>query len=479
MKILNYRKSFACNSSSAHTTIITKNPDRFYDALYDEFGWENFVAESTEAKELYIRSQIMHYYLPWDINNDSDEFKKNEQRGKKLLKKLGFKKFDYLDVDHQSIWLLPYDQDNPNELHFGFLKALIKYVLNKKCVILGGNDNDGESEFNELTDKSRNVIQNNLMDSYEKFVCKQENDIFILFNNNNGTKMRISFNDDNALSEKADSPELIDFNIIDKCREKCPFCYRSCDPHKGYVPIEKIKQYLDYFEKIKCFEVVFGGGDILLHPDLNKFESEFSKYNISFTTTININSFKRMFLLQESKLFKSLSLFKKIAISCFTLDDVKYIYDILSKGNKAFTSSSVIIQIIPEFIIEENGFETLQKIIDYIADKYLGVSFVGYKQTGRASNKKLAKYQDELESILTDSSFMDGVSELSFDTKLVHDYKSMLEGLHCLKLSYYVEEGKFSCFVNGMDDTVASGSYTNDIHKLENMDDILKYFKTF
>jgi radical SAM protein with 4Fe4S-binding SPASM domain len=66
------------------------------------------------------------------------------------------------------------------------------------------------------------------------------------------------------------APSLVDFQITDKCHLNCPHCYASSRPAGAHAAIEDIEFALEQISEVGTFQVALGGGEPLLHPELER-----------------------------------------------------------------------------------------------------------------------------------------------------------------------------------------------------------------
>lgn len=471
--LLNYRNGWSCNSSSSHTTILTSRPEKFSDDTFEDYDWNEFILKSSFEKMNYFKSQI-----------NANLYGVSKKIKDEIYKELNLKKNKIEEVDHQSVWNLPVNPDK-HTLHLGFLKKLKEYLLQDNIVILGGDDSGVHNiSLNFLVDHPSYIV-NKISFCYDSLICYQDGEVFTFIDTGKGEKFKLTFDEElENKYNKSFTPDLIDFNIMDTCNENCPFCYRGCTKDGKQASLDTIKKYIKYFAlQLKCCEIVLGGGNLFMYYDINGLKNlikDFNKNGVNntrdkynphvwFNTTVQINSLKRAELLMgKDKLFDFLSSFCRVAVSCFTLDDFKYVERLqkycLSNNNTTWMRVNFICQLIPDIISDD----TLLKIAEENKSG-MTVSLLGYKTTGRGNSVNHLKKSDEVINKFLDiiSSKENYGNDLSVDTCFVNEYRDVLEKRDCLKFSYYTEEGKFSCFVDGVKNKMASSSY--DI----NQDDIL------
>ncbi len=66
------------------------------------------------------------------------------------------------------------------------------------------------------------------------------------------------------------APSLVDFQITDQCHLDCPHCYASSTPEGQHASWADIQLALNQIAEVGSFQVALGGGEPLLHPQLEQ-----------------------------------------------------------------------------------------------------------------------------------------------------------------------------------------------------------------
>ena len=465
MKILNYRKGFAANSSSTHSTFFVEDPKEVQEKIYDtlNFGWEPFVLKSPSLIDRYIAAQI----IPYIDENISDTMKINFL--KECIPSLDITTDDLEDlgVDHQSQWLLPYDYHCSSKVFpsIEFIKDLVSYLRSNKTVIVGGNDNDDFNErplrFDYASQKEAKAMNKIERGSYGSYICIKDYkyNYWILINQETGERITLTFDDSGAPYTRSSFPQLVDLIISDQCYHNCNYCYRNCTPTGKVASIETIYHYLEGLYNLGTMEVALGGGDLLKYPhldDLLNLVKEFRKKNMIINTTIRVNDDNNEKPIQDYIIRKFMETFNGIA---FSIDKHYQLSDI-----KKYINESSSIQIIPE--LGAGYFHSA--IIDEIKKSNLKtVTLLGFKQTGRSDDNAFKNIYEQ--TINNNRQKFNGwislythcCRNLNVDTQLI---KNIPEIKSSLKEWMYTEnEGMFTCCINAVDNTMMKSSYSNDI----------------
>jgi MoaA/NifB/PqqE/SkfB family radical SAM enzyme len=88
-------------------------------------------------------------------------------------------------------------------------------------------------------------------------------------------------------------PESIDLKITNQCDSNCQFCHENSNSHGKHGDIDKIINQLKYLPPFTGIELAIGGGNPLIHPDLEKFLKWGKIYGFICNMTINANHIKK------------------------------------------------------------------------------------------------------------------------------------------------------------------------------------------
>jgi radical SAM protein with 4Fe4S-binding SPASM domain len=83
------------------------------------------------------------------------------------------------------------------------------------------------------------------------------------------------------------APNLVDFQITSQCYMGCRHCYASSSPSGGYVPMDDIEIVLKQCHECGVSQIALGGGEPLLHPDLEQIFKRCHHYGIVPNLTTN------------------------------------------------------------------------------------------------------------------------------------------------------------------------------------------------
>ena len=484
MKIHNIRLGFATNSSSLHSAIILKGRKPIDDSDHHNFGWDFFTLASTEMKNAYLEQQrLSNYYTQFRIKhkNRDTEFNYSDTLNDIIAEK-GLPEY-VLDgyIDHQSVWDLPVTFDE-SEIDPEFWTALQKHYLQQDVVILGGNDNILDpDDHHPLQHEGLSANVPLSRDRDHTYVARYDTvgQYWVLFNRDNGTKIRFTFEDvEGAIKPtKASAPELVDLKITDFCTKGCPYCYQGSTPNGLHASFESITEIADELARLKVFEVALGGGEPTQHPRFHDIVTMFRQKGIipNFST-------RNLEVLKDRELFRHIGGFAysidnadqidtlKAAIDAAPLS-IKGPYEIIPRENE------IIVDVSVQVALGTITAKELKKIFKK-ADEYgMKVTLLGFKEVGRG------EYFDKHKTI----NWLKIAKELNddykcptigIDTMVAKKWELDLKSNNISTVLYSTEEGKFSMYIDAVRGRMAASSYDPKMYLLD-LPNLLKLFSTF
>lgn len=273
MNIQSIRLGVATNSSSSHSILL--NPTGDPGPAEDGYGWQDFLLRDKNAKRSYFLSQVYHnlhdiFYAAAE-GDYSDKAAVADGQTAEVMYELfgvhpeaddyGGPAGDLGHVDHQSQWGLPRTLDGRG-LHFGFLKELEGYYMNRPgLAVAGGNDNNESYDYGGEPDP----LFAKMPLETRHLVARKDGDFWTLHNRRSGAKLRLSFVTGDPFVA-ATRPELVDVKLTTQCpyEDKCGWCYQ--DSKKVGKHAEGVFAVIDALAELEVFEVAFGGGEPTIHP---------------------------------------------------------------------------------------------------------------------------------------------------------------------------------------------------------------------
>jgi hypothetical protein len=447
-QVQSVRYGFATNSSSTHSIIITKDKSRAKDKLDDHFGWDFFTAASDQAKRQYLASIVMYHLEPIV--------------GKQITRDLVISWLNIdindehlcLGIDHQSMPIMPRTWEGVG-LDVDFFNEYAEFLMQKHLVIIGGNDNTNQKH--SLVRRYEPFILPLLYDNYRtRLVARKDpiNGYWTLFNRENGNKVRLFLSPKQSKVTKAYSPELVDLKITDYCDKRCAFCYQGSTKEGQHGDVNYINSVIYMLKEYQVFEVALGGGEPTAHPDFERILKTCGWCNIvpNFTTkTLD-------WLKNDARRNEILSYAGGFAYSVSCNREVRELGFLLDKYN--IDKSRVQVQVI-DGVVSDWSF---QQILRECAYHNLTLTILGFKSTGRgekfAETRQPYKF-DWIEMVKKSRNNGDYVT-IGVDTLMVQKYRDVFKEEGIDEIFFTPEEGKFSCYIDGVAEKIGPSSYSPD-----------------
>lgn len=463
MKIHNLRVGFATNSSSSHSVVII--PDDMVGKVSDDpsgpdYGWEHFTLSSPEEKLRYLAAQMFSSFR--EVSDEHEAIRND------FVKVFGEYIEGYADCEHTTTSSYG---EGENERHYleapyvdhqsafnfqtydeTFLRFMIRHMMSKNVVVLGGNDNDGEMTppkgavpdefFTEFihSDHANDIIQ------------RKDGENYSLFNRSSGKKIRFSFDPD-VEYDKASAPELVDVKITDFCTKGCNFCYQSSTKEGMHAPLERIKAVFDMLSEMEVFEVALGGGEPTSHPDF----AEILRYAHEKRIKPNFTTFTADWLENEEILEAVKQYVGGIGVSCLDAKGVEMAREI----KKHFGWGSNV-SVMAQHVVGSVPVEVTMKLIKEAGEKWLPILLLGYKKVGFGSHYNAFEPTDKEMAVVGRLILEQTSRGVSVDTALVDNYPKFIEVLGAPKALVSSPEGKFSCYVDAVTERMAASSYVEE-----------------
>ena len=439
MKIINVREGFACNSSSTHSIILTNKPVHDDDANGD-FGWNYFTAASAEAKTLWFAITVKH--------NLTHQLGMDEATAKLVVEHVcGVWPVDGY-VDHQSMISLPRSWDGKS-IDIEFAKDFMKYLLDPRVAIYGGNDND-DHDSPPSGDRVyyRSILpvdQGPDTTGYHQWVSRKDpGGYWSLFDRVSGNRVRVAFDPAKLAVEaqRAAAPELVDLKITDFCTYDCPTCYQGSTKQGKHAGEYRVYQVLDAMAAAKVFEVAIGGGEPTLHPKFNYIVQHARQKGVvpNFTTR------DPKWFLRHRDIIPHIG---GVAVSCDKRDDAEKVVEAIEEltqpertALRQKTSIQHILGIVDQWEVES--------LFRYCRDNNIRLILLGYKNTHRGASgtpktPKSGTWGDWLQKEINRQRDSIIPHQLGVDTVLADEVKDFVPDYRITKL-----EGQFSCYIDAV-----------------------------
>jgi hypothetical protein len=424
--------------------IIDKSRE-YYDNEYKEgdFGWNFFTAASDEAKKLYAATALKCSFSGLV----------GYEAAAMLVRGLGLdfsnETLDHSYIDHQSQPSFPLTF-NEEFKDLDYCRDFINYITQKGLVILGGNDNT--SEVHALYDEELESVV--IPRTCNQVVCRKDGDHWTLFDRSNGDRLTMSFKNE-PKKLKLSAPFLIDLKITDFCDRGCSFCYQNSTMNGKHGNTQNILSLIYKIGLAEVFEVAIGGGEPTAHPDFLYIIHELRRNNIvpNFSTkdiAWLCDDVKRKVVLENCGGF-AVSVSSKEEVA--SLNKVLTKYDILRNY-----PIKVSVQVIPGLLSEN----VLEEILKEAGKGHLQATLLGHKPVGRASGTKALTNEKSWVKIVKKLSKIHECPSLSIDTTLAKLCEAELKKIKLPNWMYHIEEGKYSMYIDAVNNKFGPSSYHVD-----------------
>lgn len=290
----------------------------------------------------------------------------------------------------------------------------------------------------------------------------------VMFNPNTGLKIRMA--EDGFDYVKSTTPELVDVKITNFCNYGCKNCYQSSTEEGQHGNIDYIYSVIRMLSRCKTFEIAIGGGEPATHPNFSDILEYCDYYNVK----PNFTSFGTDWLDNPTILDAVKNYVGGIGVSVYSKQSV----DKYFKIKDALKDSNVMVMV--QHVAGMFPFATtynLVKEVDHIL-------LLGYKSVGFGKRKDPKLFTDEqIEQIMTMENKI-----ISVDTAFLDNHGHVLDKLGIPKKLRSSPEGKFSCYIDAVDQVVGPSSYVepSEMQKLDmddsihfNMHNFLNFYKEY
>jgi len=452
IQIFNIRLGFATNSSSTHSICFVGNNNmpESVQPQFDFFGWDEFTLATPAMKQSYVLT-LLHSELSKQVGSFLADKTINGWYSGQYPEATALIKKEYSGIDHQSRIVIPrcvtpfYNEST--FINEEFVEDLMNFVSSDRCVILGGNDN---SDGHPLAEQYNKI--NFPTEQDDKFWrAKKDGNVWVLFNKENGSKFRFSFEQEKLEYNKSYVPELVDIKITDWCDKGCPMCYQGSTEEGKHADKNYISQVIKALSKLQVFEIAFGGGEPTAHPKFLEILRECTWYDIvpNFTTR-NLEWLRN---LKWTEYFEHIGGF---AFSTESVHEIEQFGELLKTAgisNSWDRNNKCNIQLVLGTMTRKTFKEALA-----MASKYhLRVTLLGYKTTGRGSEFTPVSHEWWLD-VIRELREEDKWVNIGVDTLIVQQYGEMLAE-EIDDRFFTAAEGKFSCYIDAVSQQMAPSSF--------------------
>jgi len=457
MFVHSVRLGFATNSSSTHSIVRMVEPKKFKKEtdLDGDFGQKDFTLLSRNSKLDYLGTLLRNSFLDKKLPVHIVDTILQAWTGRR----------NNNGCDHNSSFVIPADYPTKQDTWSNkdpdmapseeFFKKLQQQVLRDDVAILGGSDNSDKPhpllKYGKQFAWHKGLMR--LADARcDEWICRKDcrdgAEWWVLFNRRSGMKLRISFTGAQPL--RAVAPELVDLKITERCDENCKHCYEDSKANGRRADAQFVRDLLATFAKLKVFEVSFGGGDPLSHPEFWNFLA----YARSLGIIPSFSTRDWRWLDNDVKRKAAFKICGAVGFSINSAQELGWLFSTLNQHyNDVFgdEQAGIKIHVIPE-LLGDIAFKKLIETANILGAR--DVLLLGFKSMGRAKNmqpKKLSRWAVPLRKTFIN---------VGVDTLFAKRYESAIKrAFHAGPVMYETKEGMYSCAIDAVKRTIAKSSY--------------------
>jgi hypothetical protein len=470
----NGRGGFACNSSSSHSIVVLPAgtaPNSESSSWHEagQYGQAEFTLTDAPSKIRYLAALAADDQSTTAVLDG-------------LRSKYGAISDDGDYVSTESTTYLPTDwhRDGTDP---EFLQAFGDFLAHPDVAILGGSDSSSHSAETDNMIKLQRLLG-------EAWRARKDtadgHTWWVLFNVNDGTKMRLSFDMDDLRANaktnerlegyygssdvrvlhlgthtpptKAPAPELVDIKLTDACvyESDCGFCYMQSRKDGDPGDPVAVRNLLSSLAQLRVFEVAFGGGEPTLWPGFGD--------TLAFARSVGIVpnfTTKNYTWLNKPHAREWLDTIGAVA---FSINDRKSMDRLVKNATSTKLTyahnAKITVQTIPDLV----GADDFKYIVNTATAHGWRVTLLGYKEVGRGATftpsfrREGGWWFDVMTDIAASTPRLRGVA---IDTALALQSKDRLDKAGIPDWMYHVEEGTFSAYVDAVTGRMGPSSYTD------------------
>lgn len=459
-----FRLGFATNSSSAHSIILHSDP-KYLGMLSDDgigaldgYGRDNYTFTEPKTKLAYM---IWAHQRAGRANMSAHHKINIMKEFPDLITDFNASDFDDIFTAVQA-----YDPEGgvPGEILCPDnipLQNWFEFIINGPVAIHGWDDN-GEPSFEKVNEKDNGHAAFGYSMRW-----KFDGQAIIGYSPDDGTKFRWS----KAPYSKSTTPELVDLKITDYCGYGCKFCYQGSTKEGQHAPIKRLKSIIETLGQNGTFELAIGGGEPVDHPDFgqvfhiardNKITVNFTSYGVDWASDKDHPVVKAM---------KDTRWSGGIGVSVHTKRDIEKV----TRLSNALSGAGIWgAQVMAQTVIGATSVNATFAILEDCIKEDRPLLLLGYKTTGRGKTfAQRKRTEDEVKKLLKRAkAHIEAPLEedrwgytskrkftLSVDTAFLDVYGHLLDEMNVPVQLRTSPEGKFSMYIDGVENTAAPSSY--------------------
>ena len=253
---------------------------------------------------------------------------------------------------------------------------------------------------------------------------------------------------------KASVPELVDLKITDYCDKGCNFCYQGSTNKGKHANIDVIKSIITELAEHQVFEIAIGGGEPTTHPnflEILQFANE--KHIVPNFTSRSFDWIRKGYHKDIMPLVGKVG---------FSIDDNEGQLEDLAAWTRV---TDIQGKFVAHVVLGVTGKNAFNRIINSLKHHHMSVLFLDFKDVGRGPQFKATKYSyqeydwfpEALKEIHDNPRLTVGI-----DTPLAKRFEKELRDMGISNTYFSVEEGKFSCYIDAVNQTIARSSYETE-----------------
>ena len=182
------------------------------------------------------------------------------------------------------------------------------------------------------------------------------------------------------------APNLVDFQVTNRCYMGCPHCYADSTPEDVDCSWEDMRTVLDNLERCGVHQIAIGGGEPLLHPRIGDFLAECTRKGVVPNLTTNGMHF-------DDDILTSIS--RHCGAVGMSLEGVGERFDQwrahgFKKFERALTSLLEFdVRTAVQITVSKANLDSIDHMCEYIVNHFpnlYGVVFLAFKPVGRGAS---------------------------------------------------------------------------------------------